>query len=70
MRKQVREQVNARSRKWCHANESLTNEPNAQQAEEKKKQMTSFSQPTSLMARGRASATLSHGIHLCQSKCY
>ncbi len=32
----------------------------------KKKKITSFGQPTSLIARGRASATLPNVIHLCQ----
>ena len=35
----------------------------------KKKKITSFGQPTSLIARGRASATLPNVIHLCQTKC-
>jgi len=35
----------------------------------KKKKITSFGQPTSLIARGRASATLPNAIHLCQTKC-
>ena len=34
----------------------------------KKKKITSFGQPTSLIARGRASATLPNVIHLCQTK--
>jgi len=37
--------------------------------EEKEKKTTSFGQPTSLIARGRASATLPNVIHLCQTKC-
>ena len=77
MHKQVRThtQVSARSRKGCHANESLMNEPNAQQEKKKKKtkkknrKITSFGQPTSLIVGGRASATLPHGIHLRQSNC-
>jgi hypothetical protein len=39
------------------------------QEEEKKKKITSFGQPTSLIAHGRASATLPNVIHLCQTKC-
>jgi len=35
----------------------------------KKKKITSFGQPSSLIARGRASATLPNVIHLCQTKC-
>jgi len=35
----------------------------------KKKKITSFGQPTSLIARGRASATLPNVIHLSQTKC-
>jgi len=38
-------------------------------AKEKKKKITSFGQPTSLIARGRASATLPNVIHLSQTKC-
>jgi len=34
----------------------------------KKKKTASFGQPTSLIARGRASATLPNVIHLCLTK--
>ena len=37
--------------------------------EEEKKKITSFGQPTSLIAHGRASATLPNVIHLSQTKC-
>ncbi len=37
--------------------------------EEEKKKTTSFGQPTTLITRGRGSATLPGVIHLCQTKC-
>ena len=43
-------------------------ENGAREEEKKKKKFTSFGQPTSLIACGRASATLPNVIRLCQTK--
>jgi len=44
-------------------------EEDEEEEEEKQKNTPSFSQPTSLIARGRAEAILPSVIHLCQTTC-
>jgi len=55
------------SPRFCKARQETAEQ--SVEGKKKKKKITSFGQPTSLIARGRASATLPNVIHLCQTKC-